>query len=63
MDVTTLSRGDRVYRWWDTGAMGCDMQVLTVVRVNRMTVTVRTSQGSQFRLRHADVVDRYIEED
>lgn len=61
MDIDALKPGDRVYRWWDAG-IGYDMQPLTVVRVNRVTVTVNTDQGGRFRLRRADVVGRYTED-
>lgn len=47
--VTEYKPGDRVYRWWETG-IGADQQALTIVRVNRLTYTVRTDQGSVFRL-------------
>lgn len=57
------SAGDRVYRWWDSGALGVSLQPLTVVRANRKTYTVRTDQGSVFRLPHADVVGRYEDDD
>lgn len=61
--VTELRHGDRVYRYWDSGALGVECQPLTVVRVNRLTVTVRTDQGGQFRLPHGDVVGRWTEDD
>ena len=46
----------RVYRYWDTGACGSDIQELDVVRVNRKTVTVRTIEGSVFRIPLAQIV-------
>lgn len=55
-DWTDLKRGDRIYRWWDSGALGADQQALTVVRVNKVTVTVATDQGNRFRLAPADIV-------
>lgn len=54
--------GDRIYRWWDSGAFGADIQPLTVVRVNHKTITVRTDQGSQFRMRPDDIVGRWTED-
>lgn len=59
---TALKSGDRVWRWWDAG-IHADVQVLTVVRVNRVTVTVDTDQGNRFRLPHADIVGYYNEDD
>jgi hypothetical protein len=56
-----IYRGDRIFRWWDAGC-SMDVQPLTVVRVNPTTVTVRTDQGSTFRLPHADIVGHYTEE-
>jgi hypothetical protein len=53
--VEALTAGDRVYRWWDTGAFGPSPQPLTVVRVNRLTVTVRTDEGGTFRLPYKDI--------
>lgn len=50
MDPSTLTPGDRVWRWVWTGGQDQEPQPLTVVRVNRVTVTVRTDQGSTFRL-------------
>lgn len=47
--------GDRVYRWWDSG-ISVDPQLLTVVRVNRVTITVRTDYGDTFRMRPQDIV-------
>jgi hypothetical protein len=61
MDIDALRPGDRVYRWWDAG-IGHDMQPLTVVRVNRVTVTVDTDQGGRFRLPRAAVAGHYTEE-
>lgn len=40
MDLAELYPGARVWRWHDTGAQGASVHVLTVVRVNRVTVTV-----------------------
>jgi hypothetical protein len=54
--------GDRVYRWWDSGAFGMDQQPLTVVRVNRVTVRVRTDQGNEFRINPADIAGYYTED-
>lgn len=49
--MTAYEPGDRVYRWWDSGAFGSYPQPLTVVRVNRATVTVDTDDGGRFRIR------------
>jgi inosine-uridine nucleoside N-ribohydrolase len=57
--ATIWTAGDRVYRYWDTVAFGVSMQPLTVVRVNRVSVTVRTDQGSTFRMNPADIAGRY----
>lgn len=62
MDHSTLQANDRVYRWWDAG-IHMDVQPLTVVRVNRVTVTVRTDEGSLFRMPAADIVGRVDWED
>jgi len=59
MNRADLAPNDRVARWWDNG-LGVDLQPLTVVRVNRVTATVRTDQGSQFRIRFADLA-RHID--
>lgn len=58
LNLTDLHPNDRVYRWWDSGAFGAQIQALTVVRVNRVTVTVRTDAGNTFRLSPADVAGR-----
>ena len=50
MTNTTYKPGEHIYRWWDSGSGGATMQPLTVVRVNRLTYTVRTDQGTTFRL-------------
>lgn len=52
--AATLTPGERVYWWFDTGAcFGARQVPATVVRVNRLTVTVRNSYGEQVRVRHA----------
>lgn len=56
-----LSRGDRVWRWWNAGTHS-DMQVLTVTRVNRVTATVQTDQGATFRIPFADIEGRHTED-
>ncbi len=53
--ITDYQPKDRVYRYWDTGASGMQPQHLTVVRINRITVTVRTDQGNEFRMNPADI--------
>lgn len=62
MDPRELAPGARVFRWWDSGAFGMEVQPLTVVRVNRITASVRTDQGWMFRLPFADIVGRYTED-
>lgn len=47
--MNTPAPGDRVWRWWDNGLSGTN-QPLTVVRVNRKSITVDTDQGSRFRI-------------
>lgn len=42
--------GDRVFRWWDSGAFGMEPQPLTIVRVSQKSVTVRTRLGNDFRI-------------
>lgn len=42
-------------RWWDAG-IHMDAQRLTVVRVNRVTATVRTDEGGTFRMKPEDIV-------
>lgn len=59
VDIFGLKSGDRIYRWWDAG-IKMDIQPLTVVRVNRLTITVDTDQGSRFRLPHSEVQGRYL---
>jgi hypothetical protein len=48
--TTTYQPGDRVWRWWDSGAFGSSPQPLTVIRVNARTVTVATDEGARFRV-------------
>jgi len=63
---TAYEPGDRIFRWVWTGGdrHGLEtvgMQPLTVIRVNRATVTVKTDQGSTFRLPHSEVGGRWEE--
>jgi hypothetical protein len=58
---TGYQPGGRVYRWWDAGT-SMEIQPLTVVRVNRVTVSVRTDQGSQFRIAPADIAGPYTDD-
>lgn len=60
-EVSTLVPGDRIWRWWDAG-IHMNVQPLTVVRVNRLTVTVETDQGNRFRLKPEQIEGRYREE-
>jgi predicted P-loop ATPase len=57
----TWQPGDRVYRWWYSHADQADPQPLTVVRVNRKTVTVQTDSGSTFRLSPELIAGRWSE--
>jgi hypothetical protein len=57
-EVTGLAAGDRVYWWFDTGALGAQQVAATVVRVNRATVTVRNGFGELVRVRHAALAGR-----
>jgi hypothetical protein len=53
-----MNAGDRIYRYLNTSTGPWPIAVpqpLTVVRVNRLTVTVRTDQGSTFRIDPADI--------
>lgn len=50
--------GDRVYRWVWAGGSDADLQTLTVVRVNRATITVDTDAGNRLRIPPDDIVDR-----
>lgn len=71
MRLDELAPGDRTYRWWNSGALGSNMQPLTVVRVNQKTVTVRTDQRNEFRIDPAQLEgfllaeyeDVYVRED
>lgn len=56
MNPADLSPGDRVARWWDSGAFGMELMPLTIVRVNRVTATVRTDQGDEGRIKFDDLV-------
>lgn len=48
--------GDKVYRYVWTGGETCQPQSLTVVRVNRLTMTVRTESGTKTRVSHSDII-------
>ena len=63
MELSELAKGDRVYRYWNNGAFGVDLQPLTVVRVNRVTATVRTDHGGQFRIDPAELWGHYTDEE
>jgi hypothetical protein len=62
MAANTYAPGDRVWRWWDSGAFGHEVQPLTVVRVNQKTLTVRTRHGDQFRIEPRLIEGLYVEE-
>jgi hypothetical protein len=59
----TYSVGDRVYRWWYAFEDSATPQPLTVIRVNRMTLTVETDQGSRFRIETKDIAGYWTESD
>jgi hypothetical protein len=61
MKLGDLKADDRVYRWWDAGST-VDLQPLTVVRVNRKTVTVRTDQGNSFRTSPENLTGFYTDD-
>ena len=61
MNYETLAVGDRVYRWWDAG-IEMTLQPLTIMRLNRVTATVRTDQGNRFRIKYPDL-HRHIRPD
>ena len=71
MQMAQWKTGDRVYRWVVTGVRHTmtgrfeeqDPQPLTVVRVNRRTVTVRTDQGSVFRLEPHEIAGEWTEDE
>lgn len=42
LNIGDVSPGGNFYKWWDSGAMGVSQMVVTVVRVNRATVTVKS---------------------
>jgi hypothetical protein len=62
MNRDDLHKDDRVCRWWDSGAFGMELMPLTVVRVNRVTATVKTDQGDVGRVRFDDLL-RHIRPD
>ena len=57
--ASTYRPGDIVWRWWDSGAFGSEPQILTVVRVNAVTVTVRTEQGTVGRVKPSEIEGRW----
>jgi hypothetical protein len=59
IDGRPLEPGEQVYRWRYTTPSDPDPQKLTVVRVNTLTVTVRTEQGSEFRMAPNDIAGRW----
>lgn len=56
--IENLQAGDRVYRWVWTGGDDADLQTLTVIRVNRVTVTVKTDAGTVLRIPPRDITGR-----
>lgn len=61
IDDVVVTPGEKVYRWWDAG-ISVEPQVLTVVRINPTTVTVKTEQGNTFRMSADDIVGRWTED-
>lgn len=65
-DIDTLKPGDRIYRWVLVGTSHggaydkSDIQELTVVRVNRTTVTVDTKAKVRLRLPH-EMIDGRVD--
>lgn len=59
MDVSTLKPGDRVWWWWETNLSPAQVAV-TVVRVNRKTVTVLNGWNEQIRVRH-EVIEGLVD--
>lgn len=51
--MSTYNPGDRVYWWFDTGAMGPKQVAVTVVRVNRKTITVLNNWDEHVRIPQA----------
>ena len=58
----TYEPGDRIWRWYDSG-IGCEPQVLTVVRMNKVTATVADRYGIAFRLPLAQVEGLWVHGD
>jgi hypothetical protein len=56
LNVSELKQDDRVYRYVPIGGTSSDIQPLTVVHVNRVTVTVRADGGGTFRMNPADII-------
>jgi hypothetical protein len=48
--VAEVAPGDKVWTWWDTGAMGPDQMVATVIRVNKKTLTIEDQHGDVQRV-------------
>jgi hypothetical protein len=61
-EIETLAPGERVYSYWDTGALGASAMIMTVVRVNRLTVTV-DYRGQRVRCPRSSLVGRWTESD
>lgn len=57
--ATDYKPGDSVYRYAWVGGETYEVQPLTIVRVNRLTVTVRTFNGSEFRMPFEDIEGRW----
>ena len=60
-EVRALRPGDRVFHWWDTGAFGATQMPMTVVRVNRTTVTVRADNSGEVRRVPFEAIDGCVD--
>ena len=59
--MNAYAPGDRVYRYVPTGGGSWEPQPLTVVRVNRTTITVRTDAGNTFRTTASNITGRWAD--
>lgn len=54
--LRALPAGTRIWRWWDNG-IEAEQNPFTLVRVNRLTVTVENIRGEHVRLPIGEVED------
>ncbi len=61
-----LIAGDRVYRYvlvgQDRGFDVTDLQPMTIVSINRKTITVRTDEGNIIHLPPQDICGRFVDD-